>query len=75
MNKRLALLGLAIAPVAYLFGRSNTEAAPQKRSSASWVVPSGVEEINVKSYSPNGKLLMNRDISVEPGQVFHLRAK
>lgn len=75
-TKRKALLGLFALPFAALAGSTAVFAnTSRKKSSASWVVPSNVEEINVKSYSPEGKLLMDRDISVKPGQVFVLRAK
>lgn len=45
------------------------------RNHAEWVVPNGVTKINVKSYSPDGKRVMNYDFEVEPGQTFILTTK
>lgn len=40
-----------------------------------WVVPSGVNEINVKSWRKDGSKVMNYNFDVEPGQTFLLTAK
>jgi hypothetical protein len=40
-----------------------------------WVVPAGVEEINVKSWRRDGSRVMNYNFDVEPGQTFLLTAK
>ena len=42
---------------------------------ARWVVPSGVNEINVKSWKKDGSKVMNYNFDVEPGQTFLLTAK
>ena len=40
-----------------------------------WVVPAGVNEINVKSWRKDGSKVMNYNFDVEPGQTFLLTAK
>lgn len=45
------------------------------RNRAEWTVPPGVEKINVKSWTKDGKRVMNYDFDVEPGQVFSLTTK
>lgn len=40
-----------------------------------WIVPAGVNEINVKSWKKDGSKVMNYNFDVEPGQTFLLTAK
>ena len=52
-------------------------ASPAKASNRQtrWVVPAGVNEINVKSWRKDGSRVMNYNFDVEPGQTFLLTAK
>lgn len=49
--------------------------AAVSRNHADWTVPAGVDKINVKSWTKDGKRVMNYDFDVEPGQVFSLTTK
>lgn len=52
-------------------------ASPAKASNKQtrWIVPAGVNEINVKSWRKDGSKVMNYNFDVEPGQTFLLTAK
>jgi hypothetical protein len=52
-----------------------TAASAAKRDHAKWTVPAGVDEVNVKSWTKDGKRVMNYDFDVEPGQTFLLTTK
>lgn len=45
------------------------------RNHAEWTVPNGVTKINVKSFTKDGKRIMNYNFDVEPGQTFVLTTK
>lgn len=64
------LLGIIAACVPLSVAR-----AAISRNHAEWVVPPGVNKINVKSWKKNGDQVMNYNFSVEPGQTFELTAK
>lgn len=67
MNKLLIIaLTLALPALAY---------AGISKNHVEWVVPLGVTKINVKSYSKDGKRLMNYNFDVDPGQTFILTTK
>ena len=73
MNRRTMLgfpLGIMTACVTISVAR-----AASNRNSARWVVPAGVKEINVKSWTKDGERVMNYDFDVEPGQIFSLTTK
>lgn len=70
MNKRNVLLGLVAACVPMSVAK-----AAISRNHAEWIVPPGVDKINVKSWKKNGDKVMDYNFSVEPGQTFELTAK
>lgn len=71
MNKRnlfAGLIGLCATPLA----AAAAKAATYKPSgSATFVVPANVDRIRVRSWKNNQKVL-DREMSVEPGQTFRI---
>lgn len=45
------------------------------RNHAEWIVPPGVNKINVKSWKKDGTKVMDYNFNVDPGQTFELTAK
>jgi hypothetical protein len=54
---------------------SQTREAEASNKQTRWIVPAGVNEINVKSWRRDGSRVMNYNFDVEPGQTFLLTAK
>lgn len=71
ITRRKIFLGLLATSGAT--GIGTTYAATNKQTR--WVVPAGVNEINVKSWKKDGSKVMNYNFDVEPGQTFLLTAK
>lgn len=67
------LLGITSVPVTVVAVAAQSEAASNNR--VQWVVPTGVDKINVKSWKKDGSKVMNYNFNVEPGQTFLLTAK
>lgn len=68
MDKRklfAGLIGLCSLPLA------SALAAPKQSGSATFVVPAGVERIRIRSYKA-GRKVIDREMSVEPGQSFRI---
>lgn len=63
----LGVFGLTATGTGVAYAASNKQTR--------WVVPSGVNEINVKSWRKDGSKVMNYNFDVEPGQTFLLTAK
>lgn len=74
ITRRKIFLGLfAIAGAGSTVAIASSANASNKQTR--WVVPSGVNEINVKSWRKDGSKVMNYNFDVEPGQTFLLTAK
>jgi hypothetical protein len=69
----LGVLGTATGITAVAF--SQTPEAEASGRQTRYIVPSGVNEINVKSWRKDGSKVMNYNFDVEPGQTFLLTAK
>jgi len=69
----LSVLGTATGITTVAF--SQTLEAEASSRQTRYTVPSGVNEINVKSWRKDGSRVMNYNFDVEPGQTFLLTAK
>jgi hypothetical protein len=69
----LGVLGTATGITAVAFSKTPEAKASNKQTR--YIVPSGVNEINVKSWRKDGSKVMNYNFDVEPGQTFLLTAK
>jgi hypothetical protein len=56
-------------------GTATVASAAGSNKQTRWIVPAGVNEINVKSWRKDGSKVMNYNFDVEPGQTFLLTAK
>lgn len=71
MNKRnlfAGLIGLCTIPIAAVAAKAATY---KPSGSASFVVPTNVERIRVRSWK-DGRKVLDREMSVEPGQIFRI---
>lgn len=73
ITRRNIFLGLFA--VASTGGVAIASTAKTSNRQTRWVVPPGVNEINVKSWRKDGSKVMNYNFDVEPGQTFLLTAK
>lgn len=71
ITRRKIFLGLLATSGATGIGTAYAATNKQTR----WIVPAGVNEINVKSWKKDGSKVMNYNFDVEPGQTFLLTAK
>jgi len=72
MQKRKLLAGLlGLAAIPFVAKASSNAEAAKSRGSATFVVPAGVEKIRVRSYVAGDKVL-DRELDVQPGQVFKI---
>jgi hypothetical protein len=71
MNKRklfAGLFGLCAVPVTAIAAKAATY---KPSGSASFVVPANVDRIRVRSWK-EGRKVLDREMSVEPGQIFRI---
>lgn len=73
ITRRNIFLGLFAA--ASTGGVAIASTAKTSNRQTRWIVPPGVNEINVKSWRKDGSKVMNYNFDVEPGQTFLLTAK
>lgn len=71
MEKRKLLAALAGAMFVPFVAKASTASAARSNGSATFVVPANVDRIRVRSFVKGDKVL-DREIDVQPGQVFRI---
>jgi hypothetical protein len=72
MNKRTLLYSLSLLPFLSNIVNGQQKKAIPSDDDIMWKVPDGIKKIHIRSWSADGDEIMNRYISVKPGQVFKI---
>lgn len=68
----LSFIAAGIGVGRSLFAEAHAAATKNNRNSVTWNVPDGITKIRVRSWTPDGKPDLDRELSVEPNQTFRI---